>query len=59
VDTISDDKINKTLPKENIIPKTITEDDTEIKQEAQEELFIKYDNKENKNDNKILHIDFA
>ena len=57
VEKISDDKINKTLPKKDIIAKTISEDDIEIKQEEKEEVFIKHDTQKTKN--KILHINFA
>ena len=59
VEKISDDKINKTLPKEDIIAKTISEDDIKIRPEDKEEVFIKYNIDNRKSTNKILHIDFA
>ena len=59
VEKISDDKINKVLPKKDIIAKTVTEDDIEIKKEEQEEVFVKYNVVNNKSENKILHINFA
>ena len=55
VEKVSEDKINKTLPKKDIVSKTISDEEKEEIEDTSNEIFEKYETSTNKE----LHINFA
>lgn len=59
VEKVSEDKINKTLPKKDIVSKTIYDEEKDDIENTSNEIFEKYEATTNKWKNKELHINFV